>query len=83
MKYHEMTKNYFFREFECGLSIEDTAQLCFKSVRKVKKWDKGHYIPNECKRLMRMSKILVLGFIDEWEDFQISNDLLVYQQVEM
>lgn len=32
MKYHEMTKNYIFREFECGLSIEDTAKLCFKSV---------------------------------------------------
>ncbi|TON99249.1 regulator, partial [Vibrio parahaemolyticus] len=22
MKYHEMTKNYIFREFECGLSVE-------------------------------------------------------------
>nr|MBF4443219.1 regulator [Vibrio anguillarum] len=31
MKYHEMTKNYFFREFEYGLSAEDTAKLCFKS----------------------------------------------------
>ncbi|MBF4337479.1 regulator, partial [Vibrio anguillarum] len=27
MKYHEMTKNYFFREFEYGLSAEDTAKL--------------------------------------------------------
>ena len=23
MKYHEMTKNYIFREFECGLTIEE------------------------------------------------------------
>ncbi|MEF1298808.1 regulator, partial [Vibrio parahaemolyticus] len=21
MKYHEMTKNYIFREFECGLTV--------------------------------------------------------------
>ncbi|MCG6418627.1 regulator, partial [Vibrio fluvialis] len=23
MKYHEMTKNYIFREFECGLTVEE------------------------------------------------------------
>lgn len=51
MKYHEMTKNYFFRGFECGLSIEDTAELYFKSMRTVKEWDKGQSIPPECKRL--------------------------------
>lgn len=83
MKYHEMTKNYFFREFECGLFIENTAQLCFKTVRQVKKWDKGHNIPNECKRFMRMYKRLDLGFIDEWEGFQMFDDPLVYQQVEV
>ncbi len=38
LKYHKMAKNYFFREFECGLSIEQTAELCFKSVRTVKEW---------------------------------------------
>ncbi|STY92178.1 Uncharacterised protein [Vibrio anguillarum] len=52
MKYHEMTKNYFFREFEYGLSAEDTAKLCFKSVRTVNEWDGGKNIPKECKRLM-------------------------------
>jgi hypothetical protein len=34
-----MTKNYFFREFECGLSIEQTAEVCFKSVRTAKESD--------------------------------------------
>lgn len=41
MKYHEMTENYIFREFECGLFIEETAELCLKSVRTVKEWNKG------------------------------------------
>ncbi len=36
MKYHEMTTNYVFRELECGLSVEETADLCFKCVRTVK-----------------------------------------------
>ncbi|HGY9586758.1 TPA: regulator, partial [Vibrio harveyi] len=31
MKYHKMAKNYFFHEFECGSSIEQTAELCFKN----------------------------------------------------
>ncbi len=54
MKYHEMTKNYIFREFECGLTKEQTSELCFKSVRTVTEWDKGKQIPPECKRLMRI-----------------------------
>ena len=45
MKYHEMTKNYFFREFERGLSTEETAELCFKSVSTVKGWRKGNAFP--------------------------------------
>ncbi len=36
MKCHEMTKNYIFREFECGLSVQQTAELCFKSVTTIK-----------------------------------------------
>ena len=40
MKYHEITKNYIFRKFECGLSKEQTAKPCFKSVKKITKWDK-------------------------------------------
>ncbi|MBF4348391.1 regulator, partial [Vibrio anguillarum] len=47
MKYHEMTKNYVFREFECHLSKEETAKLCFKSVRTVNEWDGGKNIPKE------------------------------------
>ncbi|NOH54973.1 phage protein [Vibrio coralliilyticus] len=76
MKYHEMTKNYIFREFECGLSIEQTAELCFKSVRTIKEWDKGKEIPKECKRLMRMKRRLELSHSEEWMGFLMSNDFL-------
>ncbi|EKO5148807.1 phage protein [Vibrio fluvialis] len=77
MKYHEMTKNYIFREFECGLTREQTAELCFKSVRTVTEWDKGQPIPPECKRLMRMYKGLELSFKQEWNGFTMSQSLLV------
>ncbi|MEX0336416.1 regulator [Vibrio tubiashii] len=73
MKYHEMTKNYIFREFECGMSVEETAELCFKSVRTVKQWDKGKAIPPECKRLMRAKKRLELSYGDEWRGFKLKN----------
>ncbi|KIE18743.1 regulator [Vibrio sinaloensis] len=76
MKYHEMTKNYIFREFECGLSIEDTAELCFKSVRTIKEWDKGKAIPKECKRLMRRSKGRELASSHNWEGFKMVHDKL-------
>ncbi|MCG9785482.1 regulator [Vibrio brasiliensis] len=71
MKYHEMTKNYFFREFECGLSVEETSKLCFKSVRTVKEWDKGKEIPKECKRLMRNHTRLELSHEQEWQGFRM------------
>ncbi|MCZ4294510.1 regulator [Vibrio sinaloensis] len=71
MKYHEMTKNYFFREFECGLSIEETAELCFKNVRTVKDWDKGKTIPKECKRLMRLYKGKELSPKSDWLGFKM------------
>ncbi|MDC5808115.1 regulator [Vibrio europaeus] len=76
MKYHEMTKNYIFREFKCGLSIEDTAKLCFKSVNTVKGWDKGKTIPKECKRLMRNQCRLELSHVIEWQGFRMSNQKL-------
>lgn len=76
MKYHEMTKNYIFREFECGLSVEETAKLCFKSVRTVTDWDKGRQIPKECKRLMRYQKRLELSSSEEWMGFKMVNGLL-------
>ncbi|MGO2323170.1 DUF3653 domain-containing protein [Vibrio casei] len=77
MKYHEMTKNYIFRELECGLSIEETAKLCFKTVRTVTLWDKGKVIPPECKRLMRMSVDRELSSQREWEGFRMQKDRLL------
>ncbi|EPQ8263075.1 regulator [Vibrio alginolyticus] len=76
MKYHEMTKNYIFREFECGLSVEQAAELCLKTVRTVKEWDKGKTIPPECKRLMRMTKGKELSASEQWENFKMHYDRL-------
>ncbi|ELA4928379.1 phage protein [Vibrio vulnificus] len=76
MKYYEMTKNFVFREFECGLTVEETAKLCFKSVRQVKEWDKGKTIPPECKRLMRMIKGRELSPSEQWEQFKMHYDRL-------
>ncbi|MBS9847192.1 MULTISPECIES: regulator [Vibrio harveyi group] len=76
MKYHEMTKNYIFREFECGLTVEQTAELCLKTVRTVKEWDKGKTIPPECKRLMRMTKGRELSPSEQWEHFKMHYDRL-------
>ncbi|EPZ8237052.1 regulator [Vibrio fluvialis] len=76
MKYHEMSKNYIFREFECGLTREQTAKLCFKSVRTVTEWDKGKPIPPECKRLMRMTKGRELSPSEQWEHFKMRYDRL-------
>ncbi|EKO3511307.1 phage protein [Vibrio fluvialis] len=76
MKYHEMTKNYIFREFECGLTKEQTAELCFKSVRTITEWDKGKPIPPECKRLMRMVVGRELGISEQWQQFKMHFDKL-------
>ncbi|HAS6369331.1 TPA: phage protein [Vibrio vulnificus] len=76
MKYYEMTKNFVFREFECGLTVEETAKLCFKSVRQVKEWDKGKTIPPVCKRLMRMNKGRELSSSEGWENFIMRHDRL-------
>ncbi|EMH3443315.1 phage protein [Vibrio harveyi] len=76
MKYHEMTKNYIFREFECGLTVEEAAELCLKSVRTIKEWDKGKAIPPECRRLMRMNKCRELSSNEEWESFVMRHDRL-------
>ncbi len=74
--YREMTKNYVFREFECGLTVEETAKLCFKSVITVKSWDKGKAIPPECKRLMRMTKGRELGASEDWERFKMHKNTM-------
>ncbi|WP_411197962.1 regulator [Vibrio sp. EA2] len=71
-----MNKNYIFREYECGLSIEDTAELCLKSARTIKEWDKGKSIPPECKRLMRMVKGRELSSSQQWEYFRMHYDKL-------
>ncbi|MDN3699336.1 regulator [Vibrio cortegadensis] len=76
MKYHEMTKNYIFRELVCGMSVEKTAELCFKSVRTVKLWDAGKPIPPECKRLMRFYCNRELGIEHGWEGFLMVGDKL-------
>lgn len=76
MKYHEMTKNYIFREFECGLTKEQTAELCFKSVRTVTELDKGKPIPPECKRLMRIISGRELAPTRHWEAFRMHHDRL-------
>ena len=71
MKYNQMTNNYFFRFYKCGLSVEKTAELCFKTVRQVNNWDKGTEIPPECRRLMRMYCERKLGVGDNWQGFSI------------
>ncbi|EOV1092501.1 regulator [Vibrio fluvialis] len=73
MKYHEMSKNYIFREFECGLTREQTAELCFKSVRTVTEWDRGKPIPPECKRLMRIACGRELSSSIEWNGFRMTH----------
>ncbi|EKO3792805.1 phage protein [Vibrio metschnikovii] len=77
MKYHEMSKNYIFRELQCQLSIKETAELCFKSVRTVKQWDGGKTIPPECKRLMRMQAGYELNKSEQWQGFKIVNEQLI------
>ncbi len=77
MKYHEMTKNYVFRELICNLSREETANLCFKTVTEIVRWDKGKPIPKECRRLMRMHRKLDLSHFVEWEGFSMQNGKLM------
>lgn len=76
MKYREMTKNYIFRKLECQLTKEQTAELCFKSVRTVTRWDEGQTIPPECKRLMRIMKGREIGVSNDWERFKLHYDKL-------
>lgn len=76
MHYREMNENYIFRKFKCGLSREETAFLCFKTVRTVAEWDKGKNIPPECKRLMRMQKCRELSPSSEWALFKMHGNEL-------
>lgn len=74
--FRKMSKNYVFREFVCSLSVEETAVLCFRSVRVVKSWDDGKPIPQECMRLMRMTKGRELAASEDWENFKMHKDKL-------
>ncbi|MGP8305031.1 regulator [Vibrio sp. YIC-376] len=74
--FRKMSKNYVFREFVCGLSVEETAVLCFRSPRVVKSWDQGNPIPPECMRLMRMTRGRELAASEEWVNFKMHKDKL-------
>ncbi|EKO3505537.1 regulator [Vibrio fluvialis] len=74
MHYRKMTKNYIFRKFECELSKEETAELCFKSVRTITSWDNGKPIPPECRRLMKMYKSRELSPLNSWQRFRMVKD---------
>ncbi|WP_318489344.1 hypothetical protein [Photobacterium leiognathi] len=76
----EMTKNYYFRKFQCGLSKKDTAKLCFKSVRTVTRWDSGQPIPPECRRLMKLYKgHEIVSLSDNWEGWKFNHGELVME----
>ncbi|MEI2565388.1 regulator [Vibrio metoecus] len=77
MNRNEMTKNLVFREFECGLSIEEAAKLCFKTVRDIKRWDAGEKIPPECRRLMRWYRRRELYHGDAWWGFKMEGGRLI------
>lgn len=72
-----MTENQIFRQLVCGLSVEETAKLCFKTVNTVKRWDRGQRIPNESKRLMKLYSFRELSISEEWKNFYIQKDTLV------
>lgn len=74
--FRKMSKNYVFREFVCGLSVEETATLCFRSIKVVKSWDEGEPIPPEYKRLKRMTRGRELAASVEWEHFKHQLDSL-------
>lgn len=78
MNRSEMTKNFVFREFECGLSVEEAAKLCFKTVSEVKQWDAGEKIPPICKRLMRWYSRKELYYGNEWWGFRMEGGRLIF-----
>ncbi|TBT37115.1 regulator [Vibrio parahaemolyticus] len=70
-----MSKNYVFREFECGLSVEETAKLCFKSVRAVKNW----MMENPYRRMQTPDENdqgRELATSEAWEHFKMHKDTL-------
>ena len=74
----KLTNNYIFRKFTCGLSKIETANLCFKTVRTVTRWDCGQEIPPECRRLMKMYAGRQLGALDDsWQGWKINKEELI------
>ena len=73
-----MHDNEIFRWFTCGLSREETAELCCKTVRTITSWDAGKPIPPECKKLMMIHKGLDLTPIwPTWKDWRIKGNVLI------
>lgn len=74
-----ITKNFIFRWFECGLSPEETAKLCFVSVTEVTLWDEGKPIPPVCKRVMRMAvgRELPTVFTRYWDGWRMAGHHLI------
>ena len=78
MNYEKHYKNYIFRWFECGLTIEETAKLCFKSVITVTKWDAGRPIPRECRLLMELATGRRLTpLVKEWDGWRMAGPYLI------
>lgn len=74
----KITDNLIFRMYKCGLSIEETATLCFKSVRTVTEWDRGKPIPPECRRLMKIYSCRDLEPLHEdWRGWKIKKGELI------
>lgn len=75
---NNITKNYLFRWFECGLSVDEAARLCFKSVSTIKSWDAGKPIPPECRLLMQLATGRRLSpMASGWEGWVFSGSHLV------
>lgn len=74
----KVTDNLIFRMYKCGLTVEETANLCFKSVRTVTEWDRGKPIPPECKRLMKLYSGRELEPLhDDWRGWRMNKSELI------
>lgn len=77
-KPRRITDNLIFRKYKCGLTKEETAKLCFKTVRTITEWDRGRPIPPECKRLMRLYSGRSLDPLNvEWHGWRIKHNELI------
>ena len=74
-----ITKNFIFRWFDCGLSEEETARLCFVSVTEITEWDRGKRIPDIYKRVMRMAvgRELPTVFTRYWDGWRMNGHHLI------